>query len=82
LLHLGFDVLHDVERPLRCTTDARVFRAGYEVRQATMDAREARALRAIGRGATFAQACAILRDPQIAATALATWLDEGLLLQG
>jgi hypothetical protein len=81
LLRLGYDVLRDVAKPPRRTTDARVFRAGYEVRQAAMDAREARALRAIQRGNNFGQACVILRDPQVAATALATWLEEGLLLR-
>jgi hypothetical protein len=81
LLRLAHDVLRDVARPPRRTADARIFRTGYEVRQAAMDAREARALRALERGGTFGQACVILRDPQIAATALATWLEEGLLLK-
>jgi hypothetical protein len=80
LLRLGHDVLQDLARPPHRRTEARVFRTGYEVRQTSMDAREARALRALERGQTFGQACAILRDPQNAATALATWLEEGLLL--
>ena len=80
LLRLRHDVLSDVVRPPRHITEARVFRVDLEVRQATMDVREARALRALQRGATFGQVCVILRDPQVAATALATWLQEGLLL--
>jgi hypothetical protein len=81
LLRLGHDVLQRVTRPKAVPTEARVFRSGYEVRQETMNAAEARALRAIARGSTFGQVCVILRDPQLAANTLATWLDEGLLLR-
>jgi hypothetical protein len=84
LLRLSHDVLSDAAKPERRPTEARVFRAehaGQEVRQASMEAREGRALRALERGRTFGEVCVILRDPQVAATALATWLEEGLLLR-
>jgi hypothetical protein len=80
LLRFQHDVLaHAASAKLR-PIEARVFRKDYEVRQGAMSAREGRALRALHRGKSFGEICVIFGDPQIAANALATWLDEGLLL--
>ncbi|MHB1845676.1 MAG: HvfC/BufC family peptide modification chaperone [Deltaproteobacteria bacterium] len=61
--------------------EARVWRLGHEVLHASMDTREARALRAVASGATFARVCEIYDDAALAAQALATWLEEGLLVE-
>ena len=68
-------------RPARGRHSLRVWRQGFEVLRSASDGTEARALRALGRGATFGEICLLYRDAQRAATALATWIAEGLLVQ-
>jgi hypothetical protein len=82
LLRFDHDVLAHAASAKRRPIEARVFRNHFEVRQGAMSTREGRALRALNRGKTFGEICLIMGDPQLAANALATWLDEGLLLPG
>ena len=67
-------------RPRRRVSAARVWRRGFEVLHAPMDPREARALRATVQGRAFGEVCRLFGDPAPAARALATWLEEGLLV--
>jgi len=66
-------------KPVREKVAYRVYRRDLEVYEAPMDPAEARALSLVSRGGTFGEACQVLRDVRVAATVLATWVDEGLL---
>ncbi len=81
LLRLQHPILGEAPKAPRSRYDVRVYRLGHEVRHAPMDARQARALRALQRGHSFGEICVIMRDAQSAANSLATWLQDGLLLR-
>ncbi len=66
-------------KPVRGKVAYRVYRRDLEVYEAPMDAAEARAFWLVSRGRSFGEVCLALGDAQKAATALATWVDEGLL---
>jgi hypothetical protein len=68
-------------RPVREKIAYRVYRRDLDVFEAPMDPVETRALSLIQRGRTFGDVCLALGEAATAATALATWVDEGLLLK-
>lgn len=78
VLRLGFQFPKG-RKPERGKVAYRIYRRDLEVYEAPMEAPEARALSLVMRGRSFGEVCLALGDVQAAATALATWVDEGLL---
>lgn len=68
------------ERPERRIGRVRVWRKGFAVQQAPMEAVEDRALRRLAAGGDFAETCELYLEATAAAKALATWLAQGLVV--
>jgi hypothetical protein len=66
------------ELPDEATT-VRVWRSGWIVYHATVDATERAALRLLEGGATFAQIGEACVEPEVAAALLARWLEDGIV---
>ncbi|MHB8416979.1 MAG: HvfC/BufC family peptide modification chaperone [Myxococcales bacterium] len=66
--------------PSAKTTLLRVWRRGHTVLRAPLDHREEAALRGIAEGLDFASICLRYGSAEAAASALATWVDEGLIV--
>ena len=66
--------------PAQRTTTLRIWRKGLDVFEAEVAADERRALNALRSGKSFAEVCVAAGTAERAATLLATWVEEGLLL--
>jgi hypothetical protein len=60
-------------------TTVRVWRDGFLVFHASMDAREAAAVKRLAAGTTFGEVCELCETPEQASALLARWLEDGLL---
>jgi hypothetical protein len=74
------DAKQQAQPPDRGTERLRVWRREFTVYRARMEAVEEGALRRLGAGADFAQTCEAYGEATAAARALATWLEEGLIV--
>lgn len=68
------------ELPDEATT-VRVWRSGWLVYHATVDATERAALELLERRATFAEIGEACAEPEVAASLLARWLEDGIVLR-
>lgn len=80
MLKLGFTFPAGA-RPVRGAGRLRVWRRGFEVLQAQLSPLEWRTLRAVQLGKPFAEVCLAAGTALRAATFLATWMEEGVLLR-
>jgi hypothetical protein len=62
-------------------TTLRIWRSGFVVYHATVDATERPALRLLCSGATFAQIGEACGEPEVAAALLARWLEDGIVVR-